>query len=79
MPELKLFFVYFSIHKNREYVNAAGYIFARDKESLKVLLDKAYGEVIVRYAEEVEYYEGKVLYGERWVSIGKEIVNAELD
>ncbi len=67
--ELNLYFVLFSVHKNKEWTAHAGYIFAYDRDSLQSLLDKKYGSVVVRSAASVTIQEGTVLYGERWTQI----------
>lgn len=71
MGDLNLYFVVFSVHKKREYLSCAGYIFAKDKKDIQRLLDAHYGVTVVRSAVKVEIEEGKILYGERWRELGK--------
>lgn len=66
---LKLYFVLFSVHKRKEWSAHAGYIFGYDEDSLTGLLEKKYGDVIIRSVKEVDIKEGTVLYGERWTAL----------
>ena len=51
---LNVYFVAFSRHKGKEWIANAGYIFAKDEESLEALLNKQYGEVRIRSAQKVD-------------------------
>lgn len=64
--KLKLYFVLFAIHSEKEWAAHAGYVFAKQEENIKSLLDAVYGEVYIRIVEEVDYKEGTVFYGSRW-------------
>lgn len=71
MGELNLYFVLFSVHKEREFEACAGYIFAKDEKDIQKLLDAHYGITLMRMAVKVDITEGKVLYGQRWRELGK--------
>lgn len=66
---LNLYFVAFSRHEGKEWIANAGYIFAKNEESIVPLLSKHYGEVNVRYSQKIDIREGTILYGERWKTI----------
>lgn len=66
MDELKLFFVSFAMHKDKEWICNAGYIFAKKAESVSKLLSEKYGEIRMLALRKVEVEEGTILYGERW-------------
>lgn len=66
--ELKLYFVMFAIHAEKEWAAHAGYIFAKQEENIQLLLNSTYGQVYIRMVEEIPYKEGTVFYGSRWVS-----------
>ena len=67
MDELNLYFVLFSVHKDKQYSAHAGYVFARDPSAIQAILYREYGETICRSIEKIEYEEGTILYGQRWV------------
>ena len=69
MNELKLFFVSFAIHKDKEWICNAGYIFAKKPESVSKLLAKKFGEVRMLALRKIDVEEGTVLYGERWYNL----------
>ena len=69
MNDLKLFFVMFAVHGEKEWAAHAGYIFAKKAESVSKLLAKKYGEVRMLALRKVEVEEGTVLYGERWYKL----------
>lgn len=71
MGDLNLYFIAFSVHKDKEYEARAGYIFAKDEKDIQRLLDAHYGMTFVRMAVKVDITEGKVLYGQRWRELGK--------
>lgn len=71
MGDLNLYFVVFSVHKKREYLSCAGYIFAKDEKDIRRLLDAHYGMTLVKMAVKVDITEGKVLYGQRWRELGE--------
>lgn len=66
MDELKLFFVSFATHKDKEWICNAGYIFAKNEESVSKLLAKKFGEVRMLALRKIDVEEGTILYGERW-------------
>lgn len=66
MNDLKVFFVVFAIHKEKEWAAHAGYVFANDEGNLQRLLNDAYGEVFLRYVEPIDVKEGTILYGKQW-------------
>ena len=66
---LKLYFVMFAVHKDRDFHASAGYIFAKSETDIQKLLENRYGEVRIRSIEEVPVEEGTILYGERWHTI----------
>lgn len=66
MDELKLYFVTFATHEDKEWICNAGYIFAKKAESVSKLLAKKFGEVRMLALRKVDVEEGTVLYGERW-------------
>lgn len=67
--DLKLYFVLFAIHTEKEWAAHAGYIFAKCEENIKQLLDAIYGPVYVRWVNEVQFQEGTILYGSQWRNI----------
>ena len=67
--DLNLYFVLFSVHKDKEWSAHAGYVFAYDRDSLQLLLNRKYGSAVVRSAATVTIEEGTILYGERWVQL----------
>ena len=70
MNELKLYFVLFAIHhNNKEWGASAGYVFARDQHNLENILNRQYGRVNIRSAQEIDISEGLILYGERWHTV----------
>lgn len=71
MGDLNLYFVAFSVHKDKEYVTCAGYIFSKDEKDIQRLLNAHYGMTFVRTAVKVDITEGKVLYGQRWRELGE--------
>ena len=71
MEDLNLYFIAFSVHKDREFEACAGYIFAKDEKDIQKLLDAHYGMTFLRMAVKVDITEGKILYGERWRELGK--------
>ena len=66
---LKVYLVVFAVHKGREFHASAGHIFAKSEADLQKLLEKRYGEIRLKYIEEVPVEEGTILYGERWHTI----------
>ena len=69
MNDLKLYFVLFAIHTEKEWAAHAGYVFAKQEENLAQILDSRYGKVYIRTAEEIPYKEGTIFYGSRWTAI----------
>ena len=66
MNDLKLFFVAFSVHKEREWVAHAGYLFVREGTSIHDILTEKYGEVRMLSMQWVRVTEGTILYGSGW-------------
>ena len=69
MNDLKLYFIMFAVHGEKQWAAHAGYIFALDEDDIKGLLSERYGDVNVRVVKQIDVKEGTVLYGERWVHI----------
>ena len=69
MNNLKVFFVVMAIHRTKEWIGYAGYIFATDQLEAIKFLAAEYGEVNVVSIEEVPVQPGTILYGERWKTI----------
>lgn len=66
---LKLYLVVFAVYKGRKFQASAGYIFAKSEADLQKLLEKRYGEIRLKYIEEVSVEEGTILYGACWHTI----------
>ena len=66
---LKLYLVVFAVYKGRKFNALTGYIFAKSEADLQKLLEKRYGEIRLKYIEEVLAEEGTILYGACWNTI----------
>lgn len=69
MDDLKLYFVTFATHEDKEWICNAGYIFANKPEQVPKLLAKKFGEVRMLALRKIDVEEGTVLYGERWCKL----------